>query len=206
MNNKGIVKNMISHMKENTIYLFISLFFIFTGVVIGVYVAKYMGDAYKDDIINYFLSFVKDFNVGSINKTSILLQSVKNNGLMILFIVILGITIVGIPIIFFINLLKGFTVGFTAGIIINSLGIKGGTFILIALIPQNIFFLVAIIIATALSTEFGLYKLRSKMVKSYTIKAEFTSLYPLIVVLIIMVMIGAILEAYAIPNLIPFIV
>lgn len=206
MNNKGIVKNMISHMKENTIYLFISLFFIFTGVVIGVYVAKYMGDAYKDDIINYFLSFVKDFNVGSINKTSILLQSVKNNGLMILFIVILGITIVGIPIIFFINLLKGFTVGFTAGIIINSLGIKGGTFILIALIPQNIFFLVAILIATALSTEFGLYKLRSKMVKSYTIKAEFTSLYPLIVVLIIMVMIGAILEAYAIPNLIPFIV
>lgn len=206
MNNKGIVKNMISHMRENTIYLFISLFFIFTGVVIGVYVAKYMGDAYKDDIINYFLSFVKDFNVGSINKTSILLQSVKNNGLMILFIVILGITIVGIPIIFFINLLKGFTVGFTAGIIINSLGIKGGTFILIALIPQNIFFLVAILIATALSTEFGLYKLRSKMVKSYTIKAEFTSLYPLIVVLIIMVMIGAILEAYAIPNLIPFIV
>lgn len=206
MNNKGIVKNMISHMRENTIYLFISLFFIFTGVVIGVYVAKYMGDAYKDDIINYFLSFVKDFNVGSINKTSILLQSVKNNGLMILFIVILGVTIVGIPIIFFINLLKGFTVGFTAGIIINSLGIKGGTFILIALIPQNIFFLVAISIATALSTEFGLYKLRSKMVKSYTIKAEFTSMYPLIVVLIIMVMLGAILEAYAIPNLIPLIV
>lgn len=206
MNNKGIVKNMISHMRENTIYLFISLFFIFTGVVIGVYVAKYMGDAYKDDIINYFLSFVKDFNVGGINKTSILLQSVKNNGLMILFIVILGVTIVGIPIIFFINLLKGFTVGFTAGIIINSLGIKGGTFILIALIPQNIFFLVAISIATALSTEFGLYKLRSKMVKSYTIKAEFTSMYPLIVVLIIMVMLGAILEAYAIPNLIPLIV
>jgi stage II sporulation protein M len=170
----------------------------------GIYSVRYMGGFEKSDLVSYFNNFTTTVNSGSVNYKSILLQTLKNNVPVILAVWFLGLTMIGIPIILIIDVIKGFTIGFSISFIISQMGIKGVWISLLGVLPQNIIYIPCIIFFSVLAMEFSLmiFKDRSRIQWKSHILVSITS-YSISFLMVAMVMcIGFFMETYLTPAMI----
>ncbi len=108
---------------------------------------------------------------------------------------------IGLPIIVFIVALRGFIVGFTVGFLINELGIKGFTFSMLTILPQNIFAIPGIIALAALSINFSIKMVTSKTKRGakFSFLSELTRYSISTSILSLMIIAGSLVEAYVTP-------
>jgi stage II sporulation protein M len=168
----------------------------------GIYSVRYMGGFEKSDLLSYLKNFNATINSGSINYKSILIETVKNNIPILLIVWFLGLTMIGIPVILVIDVIKGFTMGFSISFIINSMGIKGIWFSLVGVLPQNIVYVPCIIATSVIAMEFSLMLLKDRG----NIWNKITSYSISFVLVTIFMIIGFLMEAYVTPNMVKFIV
>ena len=190
------------HFEANFWLYIVSLLCISTGIVLGIYTVKYMNATQKADLLNYFSSFSAAIMNSEVNNKYVFIETAKNNIPMFLALWLLGLTIVGIPIILIVDLIKGFTVGFSATFIILSMGIKGFWMTLVGLIPQNIIYIPCFIIASVLAMEFSLCKLRERLNKGSRVLINHQNITYSItfIILVMIVMLGFIYESYITPK------
>lgn len=200
----GKVSNLINkHVQDNFWLYVITLLCFFTGIVLGIYSVRYMGGFEKSDLLSYLGSFKNSVNSNGINYKTIFIETIKLNIPMIAAIWFLGLTMIGIPVILVIDVIKGFTVGFASSFIINELGMKGICFVLLGILPQNIVYIPCIIFSSVLAVEFSLTILQDRSGSQWKshVLLKLTS-YSITFVFIIAVMcIGLIMEVYLTPNI-----
>ncbi|APM38621.1 stage II sporulation protein M [Clostridium kluyveri] len=196
------------HIKNNFWLYIISLVCFFTGIVIGIYSVRYMGGFEKSDLLSYLKNFTKVVDSGNVNYKSIFLETLKNNIPIILMVWFLGLTMIGIPVILIIDIIKGFTIGFTMSFVISSMGIKGMWFSFLGVLPQNIIYIPCIIFSSVLAMEFSLmlFKDRARVPWKSHILVRFTSYSMSFLLVCIIMFIGFFMESYLTPNMIKFIV
>lgn len=207
MSQNGLLNGIIKHFQDNFWLYIISFLCICTGIVLGIYTVKYMGDFQKTDLLSYVKSLSSNITNNNISSKSILFETIKNNLLVIIGIWFLGLTMIGIPVILILDIIKGFTIGFTFSFIIGGLGIKGIWVSLLGVLPQNIIYIPCMIFASVIAMEFSLMILKDKenreksniwmRVTSYSFYFLFTS---------VVMFSGFFLEAYLTPNLLKLIV
>ncbi|MBV4418649.1 stage II sporulation protein M [Clostridium tyrobutyricum] len=205
----GKVTELINKNVQDNFWLYvISLLCVCTGIVLGVYSVRYMGGFEKSDLLSYLNSFKNSIDNSSINYKSIFIETLKINVPMLVAIWFLGLTMIGIPIILIIDVLKGFTIGFASSFIIGEMGMKGIWFDLLGIFPQNIIYIPCIIFSSVLAMEFSLTMFRDRSNNQWKshILLKLTS-YSITFVFIIGIMcIGFILEVYLTPNMVKLIV
>ena len=204
MSSNTLISNINKHIQENFWLYIISILSVFTGIILGIYSVKYMGQIEQSDLINYLMNFIDPSNTNGISYKLIFFQSIKNNLPVIIFLWFLGLTIVGIPIIIFIDLLKGFTVGFTFSFMISSLGKNGIAIAILGVLPQNMIYLPCIIFASVLSMEFSIMLIKDKFSKQWTSSISSRIIYysVIFIVLSAFLFIGIIIESYVAPYFI----
>ena len=204
MSSNTLISNINKHIQENFWLYIISILCVFTGIILGIYSVKYMGQIEQNDLINYLMNFIDPSNTNGISYKLIFFQSIKNNLPVIIFLWFLGLTIVGIPIIIFIDLLKGFTVGFTFSFMISSLGKNGIAIAILGVLPQNMIYLPCIIFASVLSMEFSIMLIKDKFNKQWTSSISSRIIYysVIFIVLSAFLFIGIIIESYVAPYFI----
>lgn len=202
MSSNTLMGNINKHIQENFWLYIISILCVFTGIILGIYSVKYMGDFERNDLVNYLTNFIDPSNTSGISYKLIFLQSIKNNLPVIIFLWFLGLTIVGIPIIIIIDLLKGFTVGFTFSFMISGLGKNGIGIAILGVLPQNLIYIPCIIFASVVSMEFSIMLLKSKFNKQWTSSLSSRIIYysVIFIVLIVFLFIGIIIESYIAPH------
>src|SRR5690625_6911377 len=75
-------------------------------------------------------------------------------GLLLLFT--LGLTVIGLPLVWILIFMKGLAIGFSVGFIVNQFGIKGLILASLSIAPQNLLIIPMYIIAGSLSMLFSL--------------------------------------------------
>ncbi|GLC32445.1 stage II sporulation protein M [Clostridium omnivorum] len=207
MKNDKLASNFNKHLQENFWLYIISLLCVFTGVVLGIYAVKYMGDFEKSDLVSYIQNFTTNIKSQSINNKNVFLGTLKNNFIMTCAIWFLGLTMIGIPIILVVDVIKGFTLGFSISFFLNGIGSKGIGVVLLGIMPQNIIYIPCIIFCSVIAMEFSLNflkeKINNKWTKSIWVKIVSYSFAFLIVFLVMCF--GFIIEAYISPLLIKLI-
>ena len=201
MSSNAIISNVNKHIQENYWLYIISILCVFTGIILGIYSVKYMGEFERNDLVNYLINFIDPSNTTGISYKLIFFQSIKNNLPVIIFLWFLGLTIVGLPIIIIIDLLKGFTVGFTFSFMISGLGKSGVGIAILGVLPQNIIYIPCIIFASVISMEFSIMLLRNKFNKQWTSSISSRIIYysVIFIVIIVILFIGIIIESYIAP-------
>lgn len=204
MSSNTLISNINKHIQENFWLYIISILCVFTGIILGIYSVKYMGDIEQNDLVNYLMNFIDPSNTSGVSYKLIFFQSLKNNLPVIIFLWFLGLTIVGIPIIIIIDLLKGFTVGFTFSFMISGLGKNGIGIAVIGVLPQNLIYIPCIIFASVVSMEFSIMLLKDKFNKQWTSSISTRIIYysVIFIVLIAFLFIGIIIESYIAPYFI----
>lgn len=208
MFNKKLPFNFNEHFRKNFWLYVISLLFTCIGIVIGIYTVKYMGSFQKSDLKSYIQSFSSSVASGKIQNKILFIETIKNNIPIIALIWFLGLTIIGIPIVLIIDIIKGFTLGFSAGFLINSLGIKGAWVCLLGILPQNIIYIPCLIIASVFAMEFSLALIKDNKNKNWisNIWMRIATYSFSFLFLILFMCLGFILESYLSPNLIKLVV
>lgn len=196
------------HVQNNFWLYVISLLCICTGIVLGIYSVRYMGGFEKSDLVNYIKSFSSAIGSGNIDYKQIFIQTIKNNIPVLIIVWFLGLTMIGVPIILIIDILKGFTIGFTISFIINGMGIRGVWVSLLGVLPQNIIYIPCIIFISVLAMEFSLNMLKDKGGKSWTsnIWLKITSYSVSFALVMIVMVVGFTMESYLIPQILKVVI
>ncbi|MGY0691837.1 stage II sporulation protein M [Virgibacillus sp. FSP13] len=147
----------VNHVKEHAaIYLFMIILFL-TGVIFGAIIVNSMGVAQKLDLFFYLERFFGQITgKQSIENMDILKESFFYHTKYLLLLFVLGLSVIGLPIVWILLFLKGLVVGFSVGFIVNQLGFKGLALAALAIAPQNILIIPVYIVAGSLSMIFSL--------------------------------------------------
>ncbi|WP_106497336.1 stage II sporulation protein M [Lentibacillus sp. Marseille-P4043] len=147
----------VNHVKEHaTIYLFMTILFL-TGVIFGAIIVNSMGVVQKLDLFFYLERFFGQITgKQSIENMDIFKESFFYHMKYLLLLFVLGLSVIGLPIVWILLFLKGLVVGFSVGFIVNQLGFKGLALAALAIAPQNILIIPVYIVAGSLSMIFSL--------------------------------------------------
>lgn len=152
-----IKKQVADHLREHaTIYLFMIILFL-TGIIFGAIIVNSMDFIQKQDLFFYLERYFGQISTDdSIENKTILMGSFLYHMKYLLLLFVLGLTVIGLPIVWILLFVKGLVVGFSVGFIVNQLGVKGLFFAALSIAPQNFLVIPTYVIAGSLSMIFSL--------------------------------------------------
>lgn len=211
-NNMGVVSlEIISKLnlnkKENKFYYFMVFIFFCVGIALGTYIVKYMSARDATDLTSYFSTFTESIAKEAVNNKVLLFNILKKNLMLITIIIAFSFTVFGTPIILLLDLVKGFTLGYTFSFLISTFDGKGLWLALASTIPQNIIYIPCFIALSIVGIEFSSTKLKDKFFNKGKVNTIVErELILKIGVLACVFIIGTLIEAYLGPNIIKFVV
>lgn len=117
---------------------------------------------------------------------------------------VLGLSVIGAPVILVITFFRGFALGFTTGFMVEEMSWQGGVMAAASLLPHNLFSLMGLVIAGAAGLMFAgaagriLLGIRTE----YTVYGQFASSAGLTVAAAVLILSSMFVEAYVTPVLI----
>jgi len=197
MNTKKI--RISNHLKEHaTIYIFMVILFL-TGIVFGAIIVNSMNFVQKQDLYFYLERFFGQIAKGEqLEHVKILQSSFLYHVKYLMIMLVLGLSVVGLPLVWIFLFLKGLVIGFSVGFIVNQLGMKGLMLASMAIAPQNILIIPIYIAAGSISMIFSLTLLSKLFGKGMTqpIREPLIRYISIYAILICLGLVAALLETF----------
>ncbi|MDU4960451.1 MAG: stage II sporulation protein M [Sporomusaceae bacterium] len=195
-------KNLIAYIRANIVgYFFILLLFV-SGVVFGALAVKTLPGEQKTELIGYLQIFFQGFSAWSAEAwngtdlfVTVLFNHVKTLGL----IWLLGFTVIGVPLVWFIVFTRGFVIGFTVGFLVNEYIMKGLAFALAAVLPHSLISVPAVVAAGVAATSFSLWLVRRRQHAKTTVAYEAIGYCGLCLGLFLVLLVASVIEVYISP-------
>lgn len=157
-----IINKLNLNKKENKFFYFMVFIFFCVGIALGTYIVKYMRASDASDLTSYFSTFAQSIVKEPVNNKALLLNVLKKNLILLTVLITISFTVFGTPIILLLDLIKGFTLGYTFSFLISTFEGKGLWLALVATIPQNIIYIPCFIALSIVGIEFSSTKLKDK--------------------------------------------
>lgn len=197
-----IMDKIINLYKVNKKVLLCILVITLIGVISGSLFISILSNTDKATVVSSISSFFDDLNNNSINYSMALKTGLITNLLYILFIWIMGISIIGLPIVLFLYFTKTFILGFTLVSIITNYGVKGCVYAFFYIFPHQV---INILIYAFLSIYALIYS--SKIIYAF-FKKQTIDFKPIIskykyilVISILFITLTALYQTFVMPNL-----
>ncbi|MBQ5696198.1 MAG: stage II sporulation protein M, partial [Clostridium sp.] len=116
----NIISKLNLNKKENKLFYLMVFIFFCVGIALGTYIFKYMNSNDSTELTSYFSTFTQSIVNEPINNEVLLLNVLKKNLVLITIIIAMSFTIFGTPVILVIDLIKGFTLGYTFSFLIST--------------------------------------------------------------------------------------
>lgn len=192
-------KQNITNQKKK--YLFLStiiLIGIISGLIFIFFISKEDKSLVKTEL-DAFFHYIKQNQIEYVPN---LINSILSNLSYLVIIWILGISIVGIPIIIFILFLKGFIFGFSFSSIIANYGFNGILLAIVNQLPHNLFLLIIFLLISFYAINFSTRLFRILFLKENINLAPYFKRYNQVAIIcVIGVIICSLLETFLAPFL-----
>lgn len=200
--NKALDKAKHSIIKQKKMYLILILLVIIGLIAGGIFttvLSQIDQNLVKDQLTNFF----EQIKTSNVNYTSGIINSMTSNLLYCIGIWLLGISIIGLPVIVFLLFMKGFITGFSIGSIVSIYHWKGIVGAITYIFPHHIISLLLSILLSFYAISFS-----SKIFSSLFLKKEINfkeamhRYIKIFIICLIGFLICSILEIYLSPFLI----
>lgn len=189
------------YLRENMgIYILIICLFV-VGVLAGALAVRGLDESQRLALNSYFNYFVESFNdPETMNQGAIFRDSLKLNFQYLFLTWILGIFLFGYPLISGLVALRGFSVGFTVGFLVERASFRGILFSMGSVLPHNLLVIPAIVVIAVTGFSFSWLRFRGYLEKRPCSIREHIGPYTLMVFLVGLVLfLGVLTEAYISP-------
>lgn len=204
---KSLKKIWLSHFRDNLWLYLLVLACLVLGVIMGTVTVKLLSPDEALELGEYLSSFIIGLEGIGLDQLTVVRQSLYNNFKTMGLIWFLGLTVVGTPLILILLFVEGFTLGFTAGFLVEAKGIQGVLLAITGLTPPNVLLLPALITAGVLGITFSIWLVKGRQELGRSgILQQFLA-YSLSMGILGMVIVGAgLLEAYCSPVLMKLVI
>lgn len=197
------------HIEENrSIYIFTTILLLM-GIIFGAVIVNSLSLGQRHDLHIYLNQFFGQVSEGQLADSAAMFSKsfahyVKYIGLMWL----LGLTIIGLPIILILLFIKGVVVGFTVGFLVNQLGMNGFLLSFASIMPQNFILVPAFIVVATAAVSFSLKMIRHQFIKRShePIFQQFLRYSALVLCVGAVLAVASTFEAYVSPTLMRMVV
>ncbi|HHW06550.1 MAG TPA: stage II sporulation protein M [Clostridia bacterium] len=197
----------LNHARDNLWFYLLTVFCLVAGIITGTVSVKLLTAEEALELGDYLSSFFMELEGLGWDQLVVIKQSLYNNLKTMGLIWFLGLTVVGTPMILLLLYFEGFTLGFTAGFLVQSKGLEGILLALTALTPPNIFFLPGLITAGVIGITFSVWLVKGRHeYRRDGILQQFFAYSISIGILCILVVAAAFLEAYCSPLLMKLVI
>ncbi|MCQ6277989.1 stage II sporulation protein M [Bacillus sp. EB600] len=194
--------------EHSSIFVFVVMLFLM-GVIFGAIVVNSMSFSQKQDLFYYLSQFFGEVSNGKVAESNdLFLQSFFHNSKFIGLMWVLGISIIGLPIILILLFIKGMVVGFTVGFLVNQMSWKGFMLAFVSILPQNLIIIPVFIIMAVMSMSFSLLMIKKQFMKKYgqPIMPIFKRYIFAFIIAVLFISVASGIEAFLSPGLMKTIV
>ncbi|NLI67417.1 MAG: stage II sporulation protein M [Bacilli bacterium] len=189
----------VDHVKANiTVYLFMTSLLV-TGIVFGAIVVNSMTFVQKQDLFFQINQYFQRIDEGDpIVSIDLFKKSFTFHLQYLILLGLLGLTIIGLPLVWLLVFLKGLVIGFSVGFIVNQLGLKGLILATVSIAPQNVIIIPVYIVAASMANIFSLLLFQKIIARSSTISITkpFLQYVTVFIALCITALFGSLLETF----------
>ncbi len=182
------------------LYLLVGSCFLF-GILFGFWGMNSLGNNQASTVQSLFeeitAQYGEDFNFAVSAR-----QAVSKNLLNLGKIFLLGLTIIGLPLVLVIVFTRGFVFGFTIEFFCQANAWPGSILALLALIPPNLLAIPAYILGAVAAIKFSLHLLRGRQLKDSSISEAFFKYFFMMVAFSLLMLGSALIEGYFSPVII----
>lgn len=197
------IKRLIrSHIRDNISLYTFTMVLIFIGIFFGAIIVNSLSIDQKNDLYLYLNRFFGQIsNDPMMSSADLFSQSFTHYLKYIGLIWILGISVIGLPIILILLFLKGIVIGFTVGFLVSQMGFKGFFLALVSVLPQNLILVPAFLIVGVAAISFSLRMIRMQLTKSEPFGPLITRYSVLMLGIVVLILLSSTIEAYISPFL-----
>lgn len=204
---KNYLDKLINKVKYDKRLLTFIIILVIIGIITGTVFTLILNNSDKNIVIEYIKSFIYNIKNNKIIFEDSLKNGLISNMLYILIVWILGISIIGLPVIIIIIFWRAFVIGFSISSFIITYGIKGCILSFIYVFPHLIINLLFFIILCTYATRLSL-KLVSKIINKKTLdfKIIMNKYTNILLVCTIAIILSVVYEIFIMPVIIKFVV
>lgn len=194
------MKELLKKLKTKKVFIII---FIVTllAFIIGILLVSIESKDNKELITTSLTTFFNNIKENKLNTQTLLYKSITNNLIINIIVWLLGISIIGLPIVLIILGFKSLTIGFTISSILYTYKLNGLIKVIIYIIP-NIINLFVLFVLTYYSTNFSLmlfnYLFRKK---EYNKKLIVNRYLKLLILSLLISILTSVIETFILPKL-----
>lgn len=204
---KRIMDKLLSKIKLNKKILMFLLIISIIAFISGSIFVVLLDKSDKAVINTYFINFINDLAQNKIDYIFVLKNSLISNIILILSIWLLGISVVGIPIVLFLHFSQIFTFGFGIASIILNYKFKGLILALIYTFPNCLVYILMLLVLTSYSIMLSIKLIITIFKKKQLDFKVISSKYAMILLTsFIISMFYSLYEAFILPNIIKLII
>lgn len=197
---KGTIK-----VNKKTLLFFTLLLII--GIIAGSIFMAILSETDKKSVTDYFNNYISNIENNKLNYLESIKNGLFNNLLYIIIIWILGISIIGIPIVTIMFFIKSFTLGFSIASIVFNYKLKGCLLNFINIFPHQMIYFLIYMLITTYSIFFSLKMINSIInKKNMDFKIMMNKYVKILIISVIAITIGIIIETFITPLLIKIII
>jgi stage II sporulation protein M len=197
---KGTIK-----VNKKTLLFFTILLII--GIIAGSIFMAILSETDKKLVTDYFNNYISNIENNKLNYLESIKNGLFNNLLYIIIIWILGISIIGIPIVTIMFFIKSFTLGFSIASIVFNYKLKGCLLNFINIFPHQMIYFLIYMLITTYSIFFSLKMINSIInKKNMDFKIMMNKYVKILIISVIAITIGIIIETFITPLLIKIII
>lgn len=187
---------------QKSIYLFVGVLFL-VGVVFGSVIVNTLDVNKKGELMQYLHYFFQGLAQDDIADSSVAFQhSIGDYLKMLALMWILGLSVVGIPVMLIYLFFKGLVTGFTIGFLLSQLSWQGFWFATAAVVPINIIVIPVLLVLSVAGIQFSITLVRNRFIQSRgPIYPQFVRYSILATALTVCLVLVAATEAYISPSL-----
>ncbi|WCK55959.1 stage II sporulation protein M [Aneurinibacillus sp. Ricciae_BoGa-3] len=189
------------NIRENaSLYLFTVILFVM-GVGFGAVIVNSIALTQKQELFIYISQFFHEVSRDNISDASQAFMSSLGHYLKYVgFMWLLGLSIIGLPLILVMVFLKGVVVGFTIGFLVSQLQWTGMYFALVSVLPQNLLVVPSVILVATAGVSFSLKLIQSRFKHGRPIYQQFLTYSLLMLIMMVVMTAAAGFEAFVSPT------
>ena len=157
-----LFKTLTDYLKKNAVVCLILLAVFAAGVIAGWIVPSKISPEDYGEMTQYLSGILQELPQAEIDKQLETKMAFYFNGLLLLLIWFFGLTVIGSPLVLAVLFYKGATLGMTIGFLLGMDDPQGLVTVLLAVMPQNLFFVPLFLAASLLAATFSLRLLRKE--------------------------------------------
>ena len=204
---KKIMDKLLSKIKLNKKIIIFLITLSLVALISGSILVVLLDKSDKTIINTYLTDFINDLSNNKIEYMSVLKNSLISNISLILIIWLLGMSVIGIPIVLFLHFSQIFTFGFCLASILLNYKLKGIILALIYTLPHYLILIFMLLILTSYSMILSI-KIIAAILKKKQLdfKMIFHKYLYILIFSFVTVLICSLYETFAIPNIIKLII